>query len=51
MKLQAFCLRFQTEEHILRVNKSDMTDENAFHADLSEIEDNHEASKDEKTWF
>ena len=51
MKLQTFCLRFQTKEHLLRVNKSEITDKNAFNGDLFEIEDNHEASKNEKTWF
>ena len=44
-------LRFQTEERVLRVNKSEITGENAFNGDLFEIEDNHESSKDEKTWF
>ena len=51
VKLPAFYLRVQTKEHVLRVNKSAVTDENAFHGDLFEIEDNHESSRDEKTWF
>ena len=48
MKLQAFCFRFQIEERILRVNKSEITGQNAFHGDLFEIEDNYESSKDKK---
>ena len=51
MKLPAIFLSFQTEERILRVNKSEITGENAFNGNLFEIEDNHESSKDEKTWF
>ena len=51
VKLPKFYLRFQTEERILRVKKSEITDENAFHPDFFEVEGNHEASKDEKTWF
>ena len=51
IKLAAICLRFQTEERILSVNKSEITRENAFHGDLLEIEDNHEGIKDTKTLF
>ena len=51
MKLPAFFLSFQTEERVLRVNKSEIAGENAFNGDLFETEDNHESSKDEKTWF
>ena len=51
VKLLVFYLRLQTEERNRRINKSEMTGENAFHADLFEIDDNHEASKDKKTWF
>ena len=51
VKLLAFFLRFQTEERVLTVNKSDITRQNAFHGDIFEIEDNHEASKGEKTEF
>ena len=51
MNLLAFFLRFQTKERVLRVNKSNITGENAFDGDLFAIEDNHESSKDEKTWF
>ena len=51
LKLPTFFLSFQTEERVLRVNKSEITDKNAFNRDLFETEDNHESSKDEKTWF
>ena len=51
VKLPAFFLRFQSKEHVLRVNKSEITGENAFNGNLFEIEDNHESSKDEKNWF
>ena len=51
VKLLAFCLRFQTEEPFVRVNKSEITSENAFQRDLFDIEDNHESSKDEKAGF
>ena len=50
MKLPTFFLRFQTEEHFLRVNKSEITGPKAFHGDLFETEDSHESSKDGKTW-
>ena len=46
-----FFLRFQTKERILRVNKNEITGENAFNGDLLEIEDNHEYIKDEKMSF
>ena len=36
---------------VLRVNKSDITGENAFNGDPFEIEYNHESSKDEKHGF
>ena len=51
MKLLSLFLRFQTEEGVLRINKGKVTGENAFLGDLSGIEENHESSKDEKTWF
>ena len=41
-EITSIFLRFQTEERILRVNKSEITGENAFNGDLLEIEDNHE---------
>ena len=50
-EITSIFLRFQTEERILRVNKSEITGENTFNGDLLEIEDNHEWSKEEKTWF
>ena len=40
-------MRFQTKEHILRVDKSDITVENAFHGDLFENQDNRESRKNE----
>ena len=46
VKLSAFFSRFQTEERVVNVNKSEITGENAFNGDLLEIEDNHESSKD-----
>ena len=51
VKLPAFFWSFQTEERVLRVNKSKITGENAFNGGLFEVEDNHESSKDEKIWF
>ena len=51
MKLLTFFLRFQTKELVLRPNKSEITGQNAFNGNPFEIEDNHESSKDEKTWF
>ena len=56
MKLPAFFffffpLRFLTKERFLTVNKSEITGENAFNGNRLEIEDNHESSKDGKTWF
>ena len=49
VKLPAFNLKFQTQERVLRVNKSEITGENAFNGDLLDTEDNHEWIKDEKT--
>ena len=43
--------KFQSEEHVLRVNKSKITGENTFNGDHFEIQGNHESSKDEKTLF
>ena len=48
VKLPRICLKFQTKEPIVSVNKSEITDENGFHEDIFEIEDNHESRKDEK---
>ena len=44
-------LRFQSKKTILRLNKTEITDENTINGDLFEIEDNHEESKEENTWF
>ena len=44
-----FFLRFQTEERVLRVNKSEITDENHFNGGIFEIKDNHESRKEENT--
>ena len=41
-KFPALFLRFQTEEHVLRVNKSKITIENTFNEDHLEIEGKHE---------
>ena len=43
--------KFQREEHVRRVNKSEITGENSFNGDHFEIEGNHESSQDEKTLF
>ena len=51
LKLPAFFLRIQTEERVLRVNKSKITGENTFNGDHFEIEGKHGLSKDEKTLF
>ena len=49
LKFAAFFLRFQTEECLLWVKKSEMTCENGFSGYLFELKDNHKSSKDEKT--
>ena len=46
-----FFLRFQAKKLPLRVNKSDITRENAVNGDFLENEDNHESIKDENIWF
>ena len=43
--------RFPTKERVLKINKTEITRENAFNGDLIDIEDNHEYSKDQKSWF
>ena len=49
MKLPAFfILRFQTEERVLRVNKSEITGENAINRNFLEIEDSQESNQDKK---
>ena len=49
VKLPAFCLRFAMEEWVLRVNKSEINGEKAFHGDRFEIEYNDESRKYKKT--
>ena len=51
VKFLAFSLRFQTKRRVQRVDKSEITGENAFSGDFFGIEDNHEASKDKKNLF
>ena len=51
VKFPASSLRLQTKEHVLTVNKSEITGKNAFNEDIFEIQGNHESIKDEKTWF
>ena len=51
MKLLAFFLRFETEEHVVRVNKSEITGENTIKVYHFEIEGNHESNKVEETFF
>ena len=51
MKLLAFFLRFQTEEHVVRVNKSEITGRNTLNGDHFEIKGNHELNRDQETLF
>ena len=51
MKITTFSLRFERKEHVLKVNKSEITGENTFKGDLCETEANHDSSKDEETLF
>ena len=46
-----FFSTFETKEHVLRVEKIDITGENASNEYLAEIEENHESSEDEKSWI
>ena len=48
-KYRHFFLRFQTEEHILGVNKSKVIGENTFMVNDFDIEGNHDSSKDKET--
>ena len=50
-KLLALFERFQTEERVLRVNKTKSSDENAFNGSNLGTEGNHESSNDEKVLF
>ena len=38
VEITAFYLIYETEEHVLRVNKSEITGENSFNGDHFEIE-------------
>ena len=51
VKIPVFFFIFQTEEHVPRVNKSDVIGEKAFNEHLFKIEENQESGKDEKTWI
>ena len=51
VKLPAFFQRFQTEERVLRVNESKITDENIFNGGYFETESKDESNNDEKIWF
>ena len=51
VKLPIFFFSFQIEYCLLNVNKSEITDKNAFNGDIFETDDNHESSKVRKTWF
>ena len=53
MTLPAFFFFFEISNKRvhLRVNKTDITSENDFNGDLFEINNDHEYSKDEKSWF
>ena len=51
VKLPSFFSRFQTKEHVLTINKSEITSENGSIGDVSQIEDNHWSYKDEKLGF
>ena len=50
-EITCISLRFETEECVVRVNKSEIIGENAFNGNLFEIEDKHESIKDKETWF
>ena len=51
VKLPAFCLRFQTEECVLSINKSKFTSENTFNGDYFKIEEYHGSGTDKKNLF
>ena len=51
MKVPAGYFIFQTKEHLLTVNKSEITSEHAFTQNFFGIEDNNELSEDKNTWF
>ena len=51
VKLPAFFFRLQTEERVVRINKSKITGKNTFNGDQCLIEGNRGSIKDEKTLF
>ena len=51
IEITSIFLRFQTEQCVLRVNKSKITGEKTFNVDHFEIEIKHGSSTDEKTLF
>ena len=51
LNLAAFLLKFEMEESVLRVNKSQIFVENAFNLDRFEIKGSHGSNKDQKIWF
>ena len=48
VKLPSAFSRFQSEEHVLTINKSEITSENGSIGDFSETEDNHRSYKQRK---
>ena len=50
-EITSIFLRFQTEERVLRVNKSEIAGENNLMEIFFETEDDHEPSKNENTCF
>ena len=51
MKSLAFFQSFQTKVQALRVNETNISNENAINGDYFGTEGNHESSKDEKVLF
>ena len=51
LKLPANSSEFQTKEHFLSVNKSEITGENAFNGNDFGVEGNHRSGKEEKIAF
>ena len=51
VKLRPFFWKFQTEERVLRLNKSKITSENTFNRYDFDIEGNYESYKDRRTLF
>ena len=46
-----FLFRFEIQEHLLNVNKSEIIGKDPFNENLFEIKNNNEPSKDENTSF